>query len=253
MLPWLIGSLGLLSVKKTNAKEKLFKSLTISTVIVSISVLANIRDDESRITSQEPILDANSYIHGAGGSIGAILYSGQPIGLSTDQLGGGFKIWLGSFGTMILFLIILMSCLCFHFSFSPIHYLEGFKRRLLQEEKQLDGDKGDLDKSESFKLSGIFFNKLSNLFALKIKPKNDLLFGDVSQDNVATSTPKSKKSYPSPSSIDDNSSSELSDNITIKHEKTDQTPINEKLEEPPKIESNSSDDESNGNRRNGRF
>ena len=91
LLPWLIGSLGLLSVKKTNAKEKLFKSLTISTVIVCISVLANIRDDESRITSQEPILDANSYIHGAGGSIGAILYSGQPIGVSTKQLGGGLK------------------------------------------------------------------------------------------------------------------------------------------------------------------
>ena len=93
LLPWLIGSLGLLSVKKTNAKEKLFKSLTISTVIVSISVLANIRDDESRIASQKPILDANSYIHGAGGSIGAILYSGQPIGVSINQLGGGFKIW----------------------------------------------------------------------------------------------------------------------------------------------------------------
>lgn len=244
LLPWLIGSLGLLSVKKTNAKEKLFKSLTISTVIVSISVLANIRDDESRIASQKPILDANSYIHGAGGSIGAILYSGQPIGVSINQLGGGFKIWLGSFGTMILFLIILFSCLCFHFSFSPIHYLEGFRRRLNQEKKQLDGDNGTLGKSDSFKLPEIFFNKLSNLFALKSQPKNDLLFGDVSQDNVATSTTKSKKSHSSPSTIHDNSSSDLSDNITIKHEKTDQTLIKEKVEEPPKKEINSSEDES---------
>ena len=57
---------------------------------------------------------------------------------------------------MILFLIILFCCLCFHFSFSPIHYLEGFKRRPLQDKKQPEGDKGALDKSDSFKLPGFF-------------------------------------------------------------------------------------------------
>ena len=40
-------------------------------------------------------------------------------------------------------------------------YLEGFRRRLNQEKKQLDGDNGTLGKSDSFKLPEIFFNKLS--------------------------------------------------------------------------------------------
>ena len=52
--------------------EKFWKILTILGCIISLSVLANIRD-YSLSNSEQTFLDLNQFEHGAGGSLGAFI------------------------------------------------------------------------------------------------------------------------------------------------------------------------------------
>ena len=124
LLPWFFGTLSFHSFKKTNRKEKATKFWTIALSILSISILANIRDVQIRDIGTESLFDANIYEHGAGGSLGAFIYSGQPISSSSENQTGGFlKLWLGSLGATMLTVIILLVCLSIHFSLTPLQFI----------------------------------------------------------------------------------------------------------------------------------
>ncbi len=189
LLPWLLGSVSVLSFKKTDKREKLVKSFTIFSVILSVSTLANIRDDHVLSLTGDSILDENTYTHGAGGSLGAIIYSGQPMGLTSNQKTGGFlKIWLGNLGSTILLLIILISCLCFHFSFSPRTFLNPFltffpKQKIgLSKKEEKNNDVGLFESGENDTQK-----PLSSNFLKFLKPNKEInddpLFGDVSKSS----------------------------------------------------------------------
>ena len=108
LLPWLFGTLSFLSFRKTQNKEKLSKFLTIALSILSICILANIRDVQIREDGKSSLFNPNIYVHGAGGSVGAFIYSGQPISSQPEEQVGGFlRLWLGSLGATMLALCIL--------------------------------------------------------------------------------------------------------------------------------------------------
>ena len=120
LLPWLFGTISFLWSTRPPTREKIRKIATIAVAIVSIAVLANVRhyalNPEDRQTDFPPDL----YEHGAGGSIGAILYSGMPWLSSPEDVSGGFfLVWMGALGTSILMACLLVASLCIHFSMEP--------------------------------------------------------------------------------------------------------------------------------------
>ena len=124
LLPWFFGTFSFLLSRKILSKERFTKLTTIFLSILSISVLANIRDAQLRENGQDALLNSNIYEHGAGGSMGAILYSGMPITSNPDQQIGGFlKVWLGSLGTTVISMGMLLFALTHHFSLAPINFL----------------------------------------------------------------------------------------------------------------------------------
>ena len=200
LLPWFFGTLSFHSFKKTNRKEKATKFWTIALSILSISILANIRDVQIRDIGTESLFDANIYEHGAGGSLGAFIYSGQPISSSSENQTGGFlKLWLGSLGATMLTVIILLVCLSIHFSLTPLQFiltrithLKGVSRKKepvisnQQEPEKLEADK--LSKKEEPSSKEIKKTKWKIPWQSNAG-EDDLLFGDVS---INTSEEKSE-------------------------------------------------------------
>ena len=77
-LPWLLGTISFLWATRQSSKEKTRKLVTIFAAIVSISVLANVRHYSLNPDDRAKAFDPDTFRHGAGGSIGAIVYSGLP-------------------------------------------------------------------------------------------------------------------------------------------------------------------------------
>jgi S-DNA-T family DNA segregation ATPase FtsK/SpoIIIE len=194
LLPWLFGTLSFLSYKKTQSKEKSAKLATILLSILSISTLANIRDTQNREVEMESLFDPNVYEHGAGGSLGAIIYSGQSINSKPENRYGGFlKIWLGSLGSTFLSVLILVICLSTHFSFSPFKFILN-RLNLLNKKLEPEGTKSEekIEKSIEGEREKEVANKKENTFVQKGKKKRkffwqneedeeDVLFEDVSK------------------------------------------------------------------------
>lgn len=204
LLPWLFGTLSFLSYKKTHAKEKSAKLATVVLSILSISTLANIRDTQSREGEMKSLFDPNIYEHGAGGSLGAIIYSGQSINSKPENRYGGFlKIWLGSLGSTFLSVLILVICLSTHFSFSPFKFIVN-RLRLLNKGLKPEVSKSDekIEKSHEGAREKEVTNKKEDTSEQKAKKKNkffwqneegeeNVLFEDVSKNpnsNVQTKT-----------------------------------------------------------------
>ena len=195
LLPWLFGTLSFLSYKKTHAKEKSAKIATVVLSILSISTLANIRDTQNREGEMESLFDPNIYEHGAGGSLGAIIYSGQSINSKPENRYGGFlKIWLGSLGSTSLSVFILVICLSTHFSFSPIKFILE-KLSLLNKGLKPEASKSEekIEKSIEGAREKDVTNKKENTFVQKGKKKRkffwqneedveSVLFEDVSKN-----------------------------------------------------------------------
>ena len=195
LLPWLFGTLSFLSYKKTHAKEKSAKIATVALSILSISTLANIRDTQNREGEMESLFDPNIYEHGAGGSLGAIIYSGQSINSKPENRYGGFlKIWLGSLGSISLSVFILVICLSTHFSFSPLKLILD-RLSLLNKGLKPEGSKSEekIEKSIEGVRENEGTNKKENTFVKKSKKKRkffwqneedveDVLFEDVSKN-----------------------------------------------------------------------
>ena len=198
LLPWFFGTCTFLLSRKILSKERLTKLATIFLSILSISVLANIRDAQLLENGQDVLLNSNVYEHGAGGSIGAILYSGMPITSSPDQqIGGILKVWLGSLGTTVISMGILLFALTHHFSLTPINFLLSFCFSF----KRKSGSNSVIDESEdetpqkSLKTKEtpvIEKDKKRSKWNLPWKVKeegDDLLFGDVSKGASAQPKP----------------------------------------------------------------
>ena len=122
VLPWVLGSFSYMSFKGITPKEKLLKGFSFLVSILCISILANIRDTQGIKSNNGSLFNSNLYEHGAGGSLGAFIYSGMPFySNSTEQVGGFMKLWLGSLGSTVFSLILLLFSLSFHFSLKPYH------------------------------------------------------------------------------------------------------------------------------------
>ncbi len=207
LLPWLFGTLSFLCYKKTDTKEKIAKFSTVVMSILSISTLANIRDSQHRETEMESLFDSNVYEHGAGGSVGAIIYSGQSINSSSEsRIGGLLKIWLGSLGSSSLSFFILVICLSTHFSASPIKFVlsqvkllkNGLTPRLSKsdevKEKPVEKTSGqELTSSEENTLS-LPIKKKSKYFWQNKEKEENVLFEDVSRNPISNVQNKASSS-----------------------------------------------------------
>jgi len=200
LLPWLFGTLSFLSFRKTQNKEKLSKFVTIALSILSICILANIRDVQIREDGKSSLFNPNIYVHGAGGSVGAFIYSGQPISSQPEEQVGGFlRLWLGSLGATMLALCILFFCLSIHFSFSPLQFFltrikigKEFSKQNGAESSKETQTKEPKEKNVPDEI------EVSNKEDKKKKWKlpwssddgdEDLLFGDVSKENSSEKSP----------------------------------------------------------------
>ena len=221
LLPWMLATISFLAATKSARKEKVRKLSTIAVAIVSIGVLANIRDHSLISAGEQTIFPSNAYEHGAGGSIGAILYSGLPLQAGTDDsIGGVLRVWMGALGTSILMVCLLAGCICIHFSMEPLKFIWalvgigkkvkdkipenlGAKKSAETELKQSPEDEVETTKNKESK-------KIWRFPRFGKEPEDDLLFGDVSLQKSTTTTTdsspapvkkskaKAKKEKPSP-------------------------------------------------------
>ena len=204
LLPWFFGTLSFLSLRKTQNKEKLTKSLTIALSILSICILANIRDLQIREDGKSSLFNPNIYVHGAGGSVGAFIYSGQPISSQPEErIGGYLRLWLGSLGAAILALFILFFCLSIHFSFSPFQFFltrtkiwKGLSQKYegkLEKENQAKETKEKNVPNEVELSNKNIQKKKWKLPWISDDGDDDLLFGDVSKENTREKSPIKSK------------------------------------------------------------
>ena len=249
LLPWLFGTLSFLSFKKTHVKEKVIKFSTIALSILSISILANIRDIQVREGGTASLFDPNVYEHGAGGSLGAFIYSGQPINSAYEnQIGGILQLWLGSLGATLLSVVVLLFCLSIHFSLSPLQFilsrltiLKSFSKSTGNEIKptQVKEETQDDEITES-EINAL--NKKEKLISKENQKskwkipwqsnggEEDLLFGDVSKSN------KEEKLQVNASKVKKKPSLSDQDVIVSKENKNivnQEAELNSKIEEKP--------------------
>jgi DNA segregation ATPase FtsK/SpoIIIE, S-DNA-T family len=197
LLPWMLATISFLAATKSATKEKVRKISTIAVAIVTIGVLANIRDHSLISDGEQTIFPSNAYEHGAGGSIGAILYSGLPIQAASDDSFGGFlRVWMGALGTSILMVCLLTGCIFIHFSMEPLKFVAalvgigkkvkdkipenlGAKKSPEAEQEQSTEDDVKPTKNKESKKTWRFplFGK---------RAEDDLLFGDVSLQKSST-------------------------------------------------------------------
>jgi len=212
LLPWLLGTVSFLWSTRPPTREKIRKIATIAVTIVSIAVLANVRhyalNPEDRQTDFPPDL----YEHGAGGSIGAILYSGMPWLSSPDDVSGGFfREWMGALGTSVLMAFVLIGSLCIHFSMEPLKLLAALVGLGKKVKEQLPEKKVKEDSPETTSTTNEKTEKNDDSGSkedTERKPQSnpwkfpwfgkekddDLLFGDVSLQNEGSPGSKSEPS-----------------------------------------------------------
>ncbi|MDA0722991.1 MAG: DNA translocase FtsK 4TM domain-containing protein [Verrucomicrobia bacterium] len=211
LLPWAFGCASFLTFAESTKSMRIRKLTTIGLVIISISTLANLRDAGFRAEGGEPLLDKDLYRHGAGGSLGGVLYSGVPLHAPPEVRSGGFLgQWLGGLGTGLLMSITLGGCLLLHWSVKPNlafvglqGWTRGLRERLSVGAKNLSGSeeapspKQKKEKTQSVgEPDATVAQKKNSIFSRK-KEEDDILFGKVGSESDAVeatpSTPKIKK------------------------------------------------------------
>ena len=211
LLPWAFGCASFLTFAESTKSMRIRKLTTIGLVIISISTLANLRDAGFRAEGGEPLLDKDLYRHGAGGSLGGVLYSGVPLHAPPEVRSGGFLgQWLGGLGTGLLMSITLGGCLLLHWSVKPNlafvglqGWTRGLRERLSVGAKNLSGSeeapspKQKKEKTQSVgEPDATVAQKKNSIFSRK-KEEDDILFGKVGSESDAIeatpSTPKIKK------------------------------------------------------------
>ena len=241
ILPWLLGTISYLSFKKTSTRLKIIKIITIFSTLICVSILANLRDSQFRIKSNESLFDSNRFEHGAGGSVGAFFYSGLPIdSLEEERSGGFFKLWFGSLGTTIISILVLLVCLSFHFKsvglFNFISRLKISSRFWKKLQKEDLSSSSDTSKDRG---------RLTNWFIKfsEKKPNDDLLFGDVSKiSSIGASSsginPKGNNLQNQPNTINETMAEVFNskDSEPLQSEKPEEEEVSDPIEEPVNIE-----------------
>ena len=209
LLPWLLGTVSFLWATRQSAKEKTRKLVTIFAAIVSISVLANVRHYSLDPGDRAKAFAPDTFRHGAGGSIGAIVYSGLPWDPKRGWIyesktngwkktpsddNGFFLDWMGALGTSVLMAFVLMGSLCVHFSMEPLKLLGalvGLGRTVKEQLPKKADEEEDKEKVSESKESQVESGSKEDpekktpkkrwKFSWFEKEKeDDLLFGDVS-------------------------------------------------------------------------
>ena len=191
LLPWFFLNLSIASFKQTTSSVKLTQFLSTLSCILFVSILGNVTDHSNLASNNDSVFENDFYEHGAGGSLGAFLYSGMPFVESVNNAfenSGPLKTWLGSVGTILLSLIGLMLGLFYHIRWyfklrNPLSKLNevvsGLKSmKISRKEATLEEDAEDnkLEKSESDQNK----SKKWGFGFLNTKDEEDLLFEDVS-------------------------------------------------------------------------
>ena len=241
MLPWFLGNVSYLSLKKTKRRLKLLKLSTIFVSLICVSILANLRDTQFRIESNVSLLDSNRFEHGAGGSIGAFFYSGLPVDSLPEERSSGFlKLWFGSLGTTVISIGILLLSLSFHFKSVGLFKLISKFEVLGKSEKKPPPT--DLPISSDSSKVGSWLSKWLFRFSNK-KASDDLLFGDVSKianssSGISENVKKENKSKKEPKIIEEVKSDELNgiDSVSDSSEEIDAQEVSDPITKPAKLE-----------------
>ena len=190
-LPWFFGVCSWLFLTPTNKATKYQKLIPLPFILTAVSIMANLRDFHSIQSSGFPFLNQLAFEHGAGGSLGAWLYSGMPLMEKTQLASGGIlRIWIGEAGSWLLASILLLTSLAVHFSFGSaklsrckellLKFRNLFHRDSQKDKKDIPQEliKKNLVKDSEEQVKKPLFKSLFS----KDKPKksDDLLFGDVS-------------------------------------------------------------------------
>jgi S-DNA-T family DNA segregation ATPase FtsK/SpoIIIE len=207
-VPWFFFNLSICFYKKTNRNTKIIQNTSVFLCIFSISILANVRDFSLLMSEKESIFNPNVYEHGAGGSVGALLYSGLPFIDTIDpafKYPGILRIWLGNIGTTLLSLAILFLAGYYHlrwyfnlensFDLFTSTFVKLLKRKNLSRPKMDLGDEVNSEESELKKIEPGRTKKWSFDWFTS-KDDDDLLFGDVSltkQSSAAREEPVTSK------------------------------------------------------------
>lgn len=188
LFPWLLGTFSYVLAIRTTAKEKLTKIITVILCILSLCVVANIRDHGLLKNDHKPLFDLNHFEHGAGGSLGALLYSGLPFanpGMAEKSIGGFLRIWMGGLGTGLLMTSILIASICTHFSLKPFSVLMKFIKTPYSSKTDPVSELNTKAKStprNTAEPKSKSPKKWKFPWSFS-EPDDDLLFGDVSERN----------------------------------------------------------------------
>ena len=227
-LPWLFINLSICFYKKTETRVRLTLAISTFGCLIFFCILANVRDCFSLTSKQSSIFESGLYEHGAGGSLGAVLYSGMPFtesAKSTFTDPGLLRVWLGNAGTSILSITGLILGLSFHIRLyfnlvNPLTKLSEFSAKLLTFKKANNAEVSNEQtekpsKSDSKKWKIDFFGS---------KNEDDLLFEDVSlQKSQSDEIAESSMEHPTSSSKKKQSSTNQVIDADNSHSKQIQT------------------------------
>ena len=196
LLPWSLGVFSWLCLKPSTKQQKFQKLFPLPFVIISICLIANLRDFSSIENSGSPLFDQSVWEHGAGGALGSWMYSGIPLlEESTQQSGGLLKVWIGGVGTWLLAIFMMIFSLAFHFSIgvekvqNSVIFLFGLFSSLKRNEEKTIKDKVHStipDKDKNIEDSTSIWKKI---FSYKKDGGEDALFGDISRQSTEFKEP----------------------------------------------------------------
>ena len=246
-LPWFFGVCAWLFLVPSRKEQKIHKLVPLPFIIVSVSLMANLRDYATIEEENSPIFEQSTFEHGAGGSLGSWLYSGMPFRGEIENVRGGIlKIWIGEFGSWLLAIAILVSSLAVHFSFGSRKLQKTiimFRNLTFYSKKEKSSTKSDKAVETNEEKTDITRSKgFWKLFASKVNSKPDPLFGDVSQQEsefkdspqeIVTTAKKAKSQKSDP--VEDVITKEIKTDSTNTAEIGSNSPRQNNEKEEPKV------------------
>ena len=189
-LPWCFGVCSWLMLKPYTKRQKLQKLLPLPFVLLSVCLMANLHDFNKILENEKPLLDSLTFEHGAGGSLGAWLYSGMPF-LGNPQVSSGIlRVWIGEVGTWVFAIFVLLSSIAVHFSFgtskcrTALHLITkmfSFPQKNKNTKETPKETKEVEQETESSSPKKPFW---SFILPTKVASQQDPLFRDVSQQDT---------------------------------------------------------------------
>ena len=192
LIPWLLITISNVYFTRTSMIVKWKKIGSLTMMVVCVSTLANINFSSSA--------DAQNYVAGWGGYLGAFLYSGLPLNPSSSLPTGLLGNLLGPLGTSIACAIGLFFSVTIYFSRSLIwakkmlNLISDILKNIFQSKKETPVPVTE-DKTEIKPQESRFKRLLFGTFKFGGKD-DDLLFSDVSKGNNSNGQIVSKKEVP---------------------------------------------------------